>query len=384
MQQFKNKHIVIIAGEESGDQHAADIIRKLRRLDANITFAGIGGQHMRAAGATLVSDLAGLGVTGLSAVLLQIKSIYRAMRQIKLYLRNTKPDLLILVDYPGFNLRLAAFAKKKLGLRIIYYISPQIWAWKPGRLIKIKQYIDHMAVIFPFEKDLYQCSQIPVSFVGHPILNRAPIKINPITQRVQLGIPCDKKIISILPGSRNHEIKSHMPILIETMCNLIKLDLNLHFVIPIAENISNKLIQNYITSFLLNNITLFTGMANIVAYCSDCIVVASGTAALECALLNKPMCIIYKVSLLTFIIAMQVIRVKYLGFCNLLHNKMVVPELLQYDCNSSELTKIVLDLLYNQELKNKMIDSLQKLQSILSVSQLDDTVENLIINQLKL
>ncbi len=165
------KHIVIVAGEESGDLHAAAFIRQLKSRHPQLTLSGIGGRHMEEAGVKLISDLARFGVTGLSEVIRHIRVIRKAFNDIKKHLTHHKPDLLVLVDYPGFNLRLAKFAKETLGLRIVYYISPQIWAWKPERINIIRDCIDHMAVILPFEKTLYQNAGVPVSFVGHPLVD---------------------------------------------------------------------------------------------------------------------------------------------------------------------------------------------------------------------
>ena len=206
------KKLVIIAGEESGDQHAAAVVRELQAVNSQIHFSGIGGAHMEDAGVELISDLARFGVTGLSEVLRHAGVIRQAFQRIKAHLRNNPPDLLILVDYPGFNLRLAKFAKKKLGLRVLYYISPQIWAWKAKRIHLIHKYVDHMAVIFPFEKEIYIKAGIPVSFVGHPLLSKLDNIHNTTMLRDKFSLPKKKRILAILPGSRTHEIERHMPV----------------------------------------------------------------------------------------------------------------------------------------------------------------------------
>lgn len=168
----KSKRVVIIAGEESGDVHASVLIRQLKATYPDIEISGIGGQHMQEAGAQIISDLARFGVTGLTAVIRHLNVIRKAFIAIKKHLNQQKPDLLILVDYPGFNLRLAKYAKQKLGLKIVYYISPQIWAWKANRIHLIKKCVDQMAVILPFEKALYEKAQVPVNFVGHPLVEK--------------------------------------------------------------------------------------------------------------------------------------------------------------------------------------------------------------------
>ena len=166
------KRIVIVAGEESGDLHAASFVRQLKENNPGLHLSGIGGQHMQNAGVHLISDLARFGVTGLSEVIRHLRVIRRAFKDIKAHLIATKPDLLVLVDYPGFNLRLAKFAKHTLGIKVLYYISPQIWAWKAGRIHTIRDCVDQMAVILPFEKNIYEAAGVPVSFVGHPLVSQ--------------------------------------------------------------------------------------------------------------------------------------------------------------------------------------------------------------------
>lgn len=372
------KRIVVVAGEESGDAHAAMFIRELKKAHPTLVMNGIGGQHMQAAGVDLISDLAKFGVTGLSEVIRHFSVIRKAFKDIKAHLTQHKPDLLILVDYPGFNLRLARFAKKTLNLRILYYISPQIWAWKANRIQVIRDCVDHMAVILPFEKQLYQQAKVPVSFVGHPLIHTLDNNKTTQATRQQLNLPQDKPVIALLPGSRVHEIERHMPILRDTITRLLAQNNRLHFIIPVAKTIEPSLIQSYLTTIDASCYTVIHGFANDAIACSDCAVVASGTASLECALLLKPMCIIYKASWFTYLAACQFIKVKYLGLCNLLQNKMIAPELLQYDCNVVELTQTVLTLLNNQAFKRHMINQLQQLKNTLSSEAADSSVCQLI------
>ena len=377
----QSKHIVIVAGEESGDIHAAHLIEQLLHQDPSLKIAGIGGNHMQKAGATLLSNLASYAVTGFTEVLWHLRVFKKAMTQIQAYLAQTKPDLLILVDYPEFNLRLAKYAKQTLGLRIIYYISPQIWAWKPKRLQTIRDNVDHMAVILPFEKKIYQEGQVPVSFVGHPLI--ASLKANTPTtdQKHRLGLPADKRIIALLPGSRNNEIQRHLPVFIETIHRLSKQHADLHFVIPVAKTLRISAIAALIPS-TINNISLIEGNAVPIITSSDCVVVASGTASLECALLGKPMCIVYIASWLSYLVATKVIKVKYLGLCNLLQNHMLVPELLQYDCNPTELTRVINQLLQDSDLVNKMRAGFLTLKSSLSDETIDETLLDLVTRYL--
>lgn len=377
----KTKHVVIVAGEESGDQHAASFVRQLKINHPNLHISGIGGQHMEDAGVHLVDNLARFGVTGISEVIRNIRVLRQVFLNIKAHLKESKPDLLILVDCPGFNLPLAKFAKRTLGIRILYYVSPQIWAWKAGRIKLIKECVDQMAVIFPFEKKLYEQAGVPVAFVGHPLVEKVIPCPDIKLAREQLGLPQNKRLIAMLPGSRTHEVERHMPVLRDTAKTLSYQYNDLHFVIPVAGTLKPTLIKSYFTDTTVPY-TLIEGKAIETVACSDYVVVASGTASLECALLEKPMCIIYKASLLTYMAAAKFIRVKYLGLCNLLQNEMVVPELLQYDCNPVELTRMVTDLLDNPEVSDRMQKRLKGIRVSLSAQQADHTINTVIEDML--
>ena len=378
------KHIVIIAGEESGDQHAALFVRALQKRHPTLILTGIGGKHMRDAGVELISDLARYGVTGITEVLTHARVIRRAFQSIKLHLQTTKPDLLILVDYPGFNLRLARFAKETLHLKILYYISPQIWAWKANRIHSIKRYVDRMAVILPFEKKLYEEAGIPVVFVGHPLVEKLTLSNVPQDDvKQQLHLPLHTPLIAVLPGSRHNEIKRHMPVLCKMVTQLIKQTPNVHIVIPVARSLVRADLESYFAGKQFP-VTFVDQQALWVAYCSDFVVVASGTASLECALLTKPMCIIYKSSLLTFIAASKLMRVKYLGLCNILANQMIVPEFLQYDCNPKELVAYLSKHLINPNQSKSVIHRLQQLKDSLSQQRADIAIDGLIEQMLKL
>lgn len=373
----KAKRVVIIAGEESGDLHAANLIQRLKITHPNIHISGIGGKHMSNAGAELVADLACYGVTGITEVLRHFKVIRNAFNAIKTHLKKHPPDLLILVDYPGFNLRLAKYAKEKLNLKILYYISPQIWAWKAKRIHLIKKCVDHMAVILPFEKEIYQKAGIPVHFVGHPLVEKITHTAHPSLYKEQLKLPQDKRLIALLPGSRVNEIERHLPVLRDTARLLHQQDATIHFVIPIAKTINAQHIESYFANTKIP-ITFIVDKAIECMSAADFVIVASGTASLECALLEKPMCIIYKSSLLTYIAAMKLIKVRFLGLCNLLAKQMIVPEFLQYDCNSIELSKYIINFYSNSQYEQHMRAKLNKLKESMSNHSADCTLEDIV------
>ena len=375
------KRLVIVAGEESGDKYAAELIQALQATSLSLSISGIGGAHMQATGIEVISDLAKFGVTGFSEVIRHLGVIKKAQNAIHKHLEKIKPDLLLLIDYPGFNLRLARFAKEKLGIRVFYYISPQLWAWKPKRIHIIKKYVDHMAVIFPFEKEIYTSAGVPVSFVGHPLVHRIEAACKLPINRTVFNLPENKTVIALLPGSRTNEIERLMPVLYKTAKNLSQHLPNVHFVIPIAQTINPEAIKAY---WLSSSIpcTFTKDNAIDIMRLSDAVVVASGTASLECALLEKPMLIIYKVSLITALAVSKLIRVKYIGLCNLLQNKMIVPEFLQYDCNAPELTHTLLDFLTNLEKRTNIQNRLKTLKNTLSDKQSDTSLFQLVYDEL--
>ncbi len=375
------KRLVIIAGEESGDKYAAELVRSLKKTPLSLNITGIGGAHLQAEGVELISDLARFGVTGFSEVIRHLRTIRQAEKAIRRHLEETKPDLLLLIDYPGFNLRLARFAKEKLNIRIFYYISPQLWAWKPKRIHVIKKYVDHMAVIFPFEKKLYESAGVPVSFVGHPLVSRIQAACQTPIERASINLPTDKTVIALLPGSRMNEIARHMPILYQTAKRLSEQNNSLHYVIPMAQSLDPRAIKKHWLSHSVP-CTFISGHAIDTVRLSDAVIVASGTASLECALLEKPMFIIYKVSFITALAVSKLIRVKYAGLCNLLQNKMIIPEFLQYDCTAQMLSESMSMLLNTPSYRDQLCERLKTLKHSLAAEQAETTLFQLIYDEL--
>jgi lipid-A-disaccharide synthase len=371
---LQHKHIVIIAGEASGDHYASQLIQQLKLQNPELKISGIGGTQMQQAGAELISDLAQYGVTGIWEVLRHIRRIKQAFQAIKQHLSSTKPDLLLLIDYPGFNLRLAKFAKQQLNLRIVYYISPQIWAWKANRIHTIRQNIDHMAVILPFEKKLYEKAGVPVSFVGHPLIAQC-------VPNIRYTLPNNKRLLAVLPGSRRHEIEQHMPIFRDTALALLKQYPNLHLVIPVAHTLKAHAIEKYLEGTPLSYTLVSGDLAQSIPAC-EAAMVASGTASLECALFEIPMCIVYKGAWLSYLIACQVIRIRYFALCNLLENAMIAPEFLQYDCTVPELVKTVDRLFSDKPYREHMQQALRKMKSSLSQQAADETLLEIIQHNL--
>lgn len=373
-----NRRIFVIAGEASGDEHAASLIRTLKQTYPTLTIHGIGGKCMEEAGATILYPLAQYGVTGLTEIIKQRKHISKAYQLAKAHIETQPVDLLILVDYPGFNLRFAKMAKRR-GLTILYYISPQLWAWKPKRIHCIKANVDAMAVIFPFEKQIYQQANVPVYFVGHPLSERTS---KPVPQPPEQSA---KTRIGIIPGSRPNEIHALLPVMLNA-CKLLheKYADNIEFVLPRASTISEELINAYLTEFKLPlKVVSNAPLPELLQNCHS-VMVASGTASLEVALMHIPMVIIYRTSYLTYAIATQVIRCRYLGLCNLLAGKMIVPELVQQDLTPKHLFLELDRYLSNPSYHQHILQVLKNISIMLENKSVDCKLAHLVASMLRL
>jgi lipid-A-disaccharide synthase len=377
---MQRKKITLIATEASGDKHAAKIIREITSVTDTIDFSGIGGKLMQKCGVDILFDLTSHSVTGATEVVKQLPVFYKAIQTIKQHLKKSRPDLLILVDSPSFNLRIAPFAKS-LGIQVFYYISPQIWAWNKKRIELIKNTIDMMAVILPFEKEIYKKAGVAVRFVGHPLTDITTQKLDINNTKQLFNLSTIKQTIALLPGSRANEIHRLLPIMKDVASRLYGDNNNYQFIIPRAPNLSRDLFDYYLDSINFP-LKVVEGNTVDVVNCSDFAIVASGTASLECALLEKPMVIVYKASKISYVIASQVVKVKFLGLCNLLANSMIVPELLQDDCNAENIYYTVTEILSNDTIKNKMKSNLSKVRHSLTSSNIDCTFAQLVLEHI--
>lgn len=381
----KRLNIVIIAGEASGDKHAAHLVQEIKAKHRNIQFSGIGGSKMQNAGVTLIEDLKHLNVMGYTEVIRHFKVIREIFKRTEKYLQETKPDLLLLVDYPGFNLRLAKKAKA-MGVKVLYYISPQLWAWKAGRMKTIKTSVDMMAVILPFEKKIYDDANVLAHFVGHPLTQtvRTTLPENTLdnTIRAKWGLPLGQKIIGILPGSRRGEIKRMFPIMLKAAELLQKHYGNLTFILPIAPTLSPQDFEPYCKKSSLRLHYISADHYDIIKTC-HCLMITSGTATLEAALLIKPMVIVYKTSFINYAIAIKVIRTKYIGLCNILAQKMIVPEIIQNDLTPKNLFQAIQRFIDDPEYYQATEKRLQAVKDSLTASPTDLSLAELVVDCLE-
>lgn len=328
----------LVAGEASGDLHGANLIKALKALDANAEFRFFGGDLMQAEGGTLVKHYADMAFMGFVEVVVNLNTILKNMKACKQDIAAYKPDVLVLIDFPGFNLKIAEYAKS-VGLPVYYYISPKVWAWNQKRVLKIKKIVDHLFCILPFEVEFYKSWGMEVDYVGNPLLD-AITAFESKPDFLQLNQLTDKKIIALLPGSRKQEITYLLPDML-AVADQFK---DFQFVIAGAPSFKPEFYDQFLKD--KNIPVIFNATYDLLtnAYAA---IVASGTATLETALFNVPQVVVYKGNTLTIAIARMLVKIKFISLVNLIVDKGIVTELIQEDCNelkiAAELNAIIND-----------------------------------------
>jgi len=343
-----NRNIFIVAGEASGDMYGADLVKEMLNIYPDLCFYGIGGNKLKEAGVELIADAAKISVVGLTEVLSKLSNFFKIIKKLKDKLDALKPALVILIDFPDFNLNIVARQAKKRNIKIFYYISPQVWAWRKGRIKQIKKLVDKMAVILPFEVDLYAENNFGVSYVGHPLVDIVKVNVSKVEARRKLGLSEDKTTIGLLPGSRTAEIKSLLPEMMQAAQILKKNIKSAQFILPQADTLDETIINEIISKYDIE-IKIIAGRTYEAIFCCDLAVVTSGTATLETGLLGVPMIIVYKVSLLSYLIGRLVINVENIGLVNIIAGKTVVPEFIQKDANGRQIAAEALAILESEK-----------------------------------
>ena len=347
----------IIAGEQSGDLHGSNLIRELIVADINAEVQCWGGDLMESAGATLLVHYRKLAFMGFIGVIKNLRAITKNIKLCKQQIIEYKPDVVIFIDYPGFNLRIAEFVKKA-GYRTFYYISPKLWAWNEGRVRKIKEYIDRMFIIFPFEVDFYKKHGITVEYQGNPLIDETEKRIStfPAKKSMYRNLGIDEKpLIAFLAGSRRHEIELILP----EMMKIIHHFPGYQFVIAGVKNIPDDLYLKIIGKASVNVIKEKTYE---ILYIADAALVTSGTATLEAALHGTPQVVCYKGDFFSMLIAWIVVKVKYISLVNLIMGSEVVKELVQYDLTEKALLKELKDILPGGVKREKLLSDYEKLK----------------------
>jgi len=353
--------IMIVAGEASGDMHGAKLVAAMREQVPNLAVCGIGGPALAVQGVEILYDSSRLAVVGIVEVISHFRFIREAMQALEKRLREQPPRLLILIDYPDFNLILAKKARR-LGIPVFYYISPQVWAWRSGRVKTIKKLVDRMAVILPFEKEFYQRRGMAVEYVGHPLMDTVRAA-RPRTEFLQsLGIAPDSTVIGILPGSRRREIAGMLPVFLAAARLMQRQLLKPVFLLPLAPTLSeDDLLAHGLAEAGVEVRVIRENRYELMAAC-DAVMAASGTVSLELAILNVPMVISYRVSPLTYFLGRRLIKVQYASLVNLVAGREVVPELLQDKAVPEKIAAATVRLVANQAERAAMLVGLADLR----------------------
>jgi len=364
----------LIAGEASGDLHASNLMKELNLQDNEAEFRYLGGDLMQKRGGKLVRHFKETAYMGFLDVIIHLRAILNNIKFFKKDIKRYKPDVLILVDYPGFNLRIAEFAHNE-GLKVYYYISPKIWAWKQSRVHKIKKFIDKLFIIFPFEKDFYKQFNYEVEYVGNPIMDAVEIKDTNFKLFKEKYNLEDKKIIALLPGSRKSEIKHNFP----TMLEVAKEFPDYQFIVAAAPSLEKEVFEQYSKEYNIK--LIYDDTYNLLRH-SEAAIVTSGTATLETAILNIPELVCYKGDAFSYQIAKRLIKIKYISLVNLVMNKEVIKEIIQYDMTVEKISNELEQILQNDVYKQTMLNNFEEMRKILGGEGASKRTAKIIINSL--
>jgi len=368
----------IIAGEQSGDLHGSNLVRGLKENDASAEVFCWGGDLLQAAGAQILKHYSELAFMGFVAVVRNLGTISKNISLCKNQISQIKPDVVIFIDYPGFNLRIAEWSRK-VGFRTFYYISPKLWAWNEGRVVKIKKYVDRMYIIFPFEVEFYRKHGITVEYVGNPLVDETERRVSlfPSKEIIRRNIGIDEKpVIALLAGSRKHEIKLVLP----QMMKVIRYFPEYQFILAGVKNIPDDLYNQVIGN---SQVKLVKEQTYEILHIADAALVTSGTATLEAAIMDTPQVVCYKGDFFSMLIAWMVVKVKYISLVNLIMESEVIRELVQYDLNEKNLLKELKAVLKGGEKRKKILSEYQALKDRIGPSGASGRVAKEMVRELK-
>jgi lipid-A-disaccharide synthase len=354
--------ILIVTGEASGDLHGAHLAKAIMVLDPKAELVGIGGPGMRAAGVSLVPGIPQLDVMGLIGIS-EIRAMIQRVRAIRRVLKAEAWDLVVLIDNPGLNFHFARVAKAA-GRRVLYYIAPQVWAWRPGRMKWIQRRVDHVVVILPFEPELYRRAGVRCTFVGHPLLDSVAPHYDRAALRKEFGLGESARVVGLLPGSRRSEVEMLLPVLLKAATQLVVAEPGTQFILAQASSINDNLIRTLLQDCPTPVRVVYDRASEAMAL-SDVLLIASGTATLQAAVVGTPMVLLYKTSPLTYRLARWLITVKWIGLVNLVAGRSIVPELIQDEATDERLCQEVLRLLRDPSAYNGMKEGLRQVRQSL-------------------
>ncbi len=373
--------ILIVTGEASGDLHGAHLAKAIMALDQTAQLVGIGGAAMRAAGVTLVPGVPQLDVMGLIG-LSAIRTMVQRVLAIRRVLKAEAWDLVVLIDNPGLNFHFARVAKAA-GRRVLYYIAPQVWAWRPGRMKWIQRRVDHVVVILPFEPELYRRAGVRCTFVGHPLLDSVASQYDRTKLRREFGLDESARVVGLLPGSRRSEVELLLPVLLQTAAQLVVAEPGTQFILAQASSIDDNLIQDLLHHSPVPVCVVHDQASEVMAL-SDVLFIASGTATLQAAVVGTPMVLLYKTSPLTYRLARWLINVKWIGLVNLVAGRSVVPELIQDDATAERLCQEVLHLLRDPSAYNGMKEGLRQVRQSLGEPGASSRAAEVVLSECRL
>jgi lipid-A-disaccharide synthase len=375
-----SKTILIVSGETSGDLHGGNLAFALLKMRPDLRLLGVGGPRMAAAGVELIEDNREMGVVGVWEVLSHLRAIRRAYRRVLQILESGEVDLLVLIDYPDFNFRVAHVAHRKR-IPIVYYISPQVWAWRSGRIQNIKRWVRQMIVILPFEKEWYQRAGVPCEFVGHPLLDEVRTDLDKKEVLKSFGLDPDRPVISLLPGSRSKEVGKILPLMLEAVSRVRLTVPGLQLLLALAPSIRKDEVSAILSRRPLD-VKIIEGKTDQVIVAADLALVASGTATLQTAILETPMVILYRVAWFTFLLARMLVKVDHIGLVNLVAGKRVVPELLQDEATPDRIAEKIQGMLLDLPNREALKKELAQVRSRLGTPGASRRAAELILRQL--
>ena len=373
--------ILIVTGEASGDLHGAHLAKAIMTLDPTTELIGIGGPSMRAAGVNLVPGVPQLDVMGLIG-LSAVRAMLQRVRAIRRVLKAEAWDLVVLIDNPGLNFHFARVAKAA-GRRVLYYIAPQLWAWRPGRMKWIQRRVDHVVVILPFEPELYHRAGVRCTFVGHPLLDMVAEHYDRAKLRREFGLSESARVVGLLPGSRVSEVEMLLPVLLKTAAQLVLAEPGTQFILAQASSIDDNLIQTLLRDSPVP-VRVVHDRASEVMALSDVLLIASGTATLQAAVVGTPMVLLYKTSPLTYRLARWLITVKWIGLVNLVGGRLIVPELVQEEATDERLCREVLHLLRDPSAYNDMKEGLRQVRQSLGEPGASSRAAQVVLSECRL
>ncbi|MFC1804545.1 lipid-A-disaccharide synthase [Candidatus Omnitrophota bacterium] len=356
------KKIIIVCGEVSGDTNAANLTKEILKTDPGIKILAVGGENLRSAGARVFVDIKDYAIMGLFDVLKKLPRFFYLKKTILRKIKEEKPDAVILVDYSGFNLRLAAKINKSVPT--IYYVSPQLWASRPKRIRFIKRFIHKVVVLFKFEEEFYRKHGISVDFVGHPLLDLVRPSMSNDKFIGTFGLSDSKVTVALLPGSRKQEIKYILPVMLKSAALIAKGSKGVQFIIAKSPNLEQEIYDRSIGRTNLD-LKIIDGKTYDCLEAADFCLVASGTATLEAAIMQKPFAVIYKTNPLNYLVFKPQVRLPYIGMVNIVAKKLIIPEFLQSGANPQEIAEFALKVLRDPAVSARIKKELSKVSSSL-------------------